>query len=105
MLPSSSQKYRISILPDFWRLIVLLTIPTVVELSIWIGVGGCLWPSSFALWKSAPSSALAADDATKRNVEQMTLIAPLSLMGMLGFGREPKKKYPDARLRALGALR
>ena len=86
-----------------------------MELSIWIGVGGCLWPSSsrvilstfasFALWKSAPSSALAADDATKRNVEQMTLIAPLSLMGMLGFGREPKKKYPDARLRALGALR
>ena len=53
-------------LRDFCLLTVLFTIPTVVELSIWMGVGGCGWPSSskvshmtlasFALRNNAPSS-------------------------------------------------
>ena len=37
---SSSQKSRISMLLDFRRFIVLFTIPTVMELSMCIGVGG-----------------------------------------------------------------
>jgi hypothetical protein len=56
-----------------WRM-VLLAIPAAVELSTWIGVGGCGWPSSSSvvriamtylqLWKAAPSSASAADAIT-----------------------------------------
>ena len=56
-----------------WR-IILLDIPATVELSTWISVGGCGWPSSSSvvhiamaslqLWKAAPSSASAADAIT-----------------------------------------
>ncbi len=61
---------------------VLLTIPTVVALSMCIGVGGCGWPSSarmsqktFASWafrKSEPDLASAAEAATSlRMVHEM----------------------------------
>ncbi len=65
------QKYLISIACNLCRLIVLLTIPTVVVLPMCIGVGGCGWQSSarmsrntYAFRKSAPSSASAVDAAT-----------------------------------------
>eukprot|EP00956_Cyclotella_meneghiniana_P025264 scaffold52397_cov88-Cyclotella_meneghiniana.AAC.1 len=53
----------------------------------------------------APSSASAADDATNLRMEQMMLIAPLSLMGCPSRGRLPMKKYPDALLFESFALR
>ena len=55
-------------------MMVLLTIPVAVELSVWIGDGGCFQPISINVWRtgtiylavmySAPSSALAAEDMT-----------------------------------------
>ena len=89
--------------------------PTAVELSMCMGVGGCGWPNScrvrrmilasFAFRKSAPSSASAADAATNLSKLQRTWIAPLSAMGLPSSGIDPKKKYPAARLLALGALK
>ena len=71
---SNSQKYRISMLLDLCLFIVLFTIPTDVVLSMWIGVGGWGWPSSWSisrmilaswlLMKSAPNYASASDAAT-----------------------------------------
>ena len=87
------------------------TIPTVVVLSMWIGVEGCGWPSSarvmrriFASWafrNKAPSSASAAEAATSLRIVQLMWTAPLRKMGSLSTGIDPKKKYPPARLRAL----
>ena len=74
-------------LRDFCLLTVLFTIPTVVELSMWMGVGGCGCPSSskvrhitlasFAFKNKAPSSASAADAATNLRIVQRTWIVPL----------------------------
>ena len=76
---------------NFCRLMVLLTIPTVVELSMCIGVGGWGCPNSCSVKhitfaclvfnNSAPSSASAADAATHFKIEHMTCMAPLSLIG------------------------
>eukprot|EP00956_Cyclotella_meneghiniana_P040232 scaffold190159_cov36-Cyclotella_meneghiniana.AAC.1 len=51
-----------------------LMMPSAVEVSVWIGVGGCLWPISSRIFLSstplrafvynAPISASAADDMT-----------------------------------------
>ena len=59
---------------DLCLFIVLFTIPTDVVLSVWIGLGGWVWPSSWSirrmvcasllLMKSAPDSASAADAET-----------------------------------------
>ncbi len=75
---SNNQKYLISIACDLCCLIVLLTIPTVVVLSMCIGVGGCGWLSSARIShntlascvfrKSAPSSASAAEAATSLRI-------------------------------------
>ena len=100
-------------LQEFFLLIVLLTISTVIELSMCIGVGGCGWPSSvsislmilasFALRKSAPNSASAADEATNFNKVHKTWIAPFSLIGCSSLGKEPRMKYPAALRHPFGA--
>ena len=79
---SRSQKYLISMARERCRLIILLTIPVVVVLSIWIGVGRCGWPYSlrvrrrilapFELITRAPSSASAAKALTNRRIEHVT---------------------------------
>ena len=89
--------------------------PVTVVLSMWMGVGGCGCPSlssmrritfaSFALWKSAPSSASAADAATVRKTVQSDKIGPFKNIGLLSIGCLPKKKWPPIRLLALGAVR
>ena len=89
-------------LRDFRRLIVLSTIPTVVELSICIGVGGSGCPNycnvqhiNFACLvfkNSDPSSASAADAETHFEIEHMTCMAPLSLIGCPSIGIFPREK-------------
>ena len=91
-------------LRNFCHLIVLFTIPTVVELSMWVGVGrwGCPNSSkvslvvfaSFTLRKRAPSSASAADAATKRSMIQSTLIALSIIIGLPFWGMPPRKNSP-----------
>ena len=61
--------------------------PSAVELSVWIGVLGCLCPISskifliltpfFALINNAPSSASAADDMTALMISATFKMAPL----------------------------
>ncbi len=102
VLPSNSQKYCISIGHNHCCLIVLLTMPTVVVLSMWIGVGGCGWPSlarisqrtlaSCALRNRAPNSTSAAEAATSLSIVHVMWIVPLSFIGSLSVGRLPRKK-------------
>ena len=61
--------------------------------------------ASCALRNSAPSSASAADAATSLRIVQVMWIAPLMMIGSASRGMLPRKKYPPARLLALGALR
>ncbi len=78
----NSQKYCISIACDCCRLMVLLTIPTVVVLSICIKVGCCGWPSSkrtswktlasCAFRRSAQNLASAAEAATSLRMVHVT---------------------------------
>jgi hypothetical protein len=80
-----------------------------------IGVGGWIWPNSvrvilitlasLAFRNKAPNSASAAEDATNFRTEQSEWMGPLSLMGVLFLGRDPKKKCPPARLQAFGAVK
>ena len=94
---------------------MLLTIPAVVVLSIWIGVGGCMWPNSMranlmtfsalALRNKAPNSASDEEDATNFRTEHSEYMSPLSVMGLFFSGIEPKKKFPPAQLCAFGAVK
>ena len=91
-----------------FAIILLLMSPYAVELSVWIGVRGWGCPISrrvilvgtavFALRKSAPNSALAADDITVRMICEMLSTAPLLGGFSLLFER---KWWPPARLLAL----
>ena len=66
---------------------LLLTMPSAVVLSVYIGVGGCLCPISSSvvlagtaflqLMKSAHSSASAADDMTALTILDIVVTAPL----------------------------
>ena len=95
--------------------IVLFTMPTLVVLSMWIGVGSCECPSLWGvnhsilalrvLRNSAPSSDSAADAATSLRMAQVMCMLPLRLMGLFAFGRLPLKKYPPTRLHGLPADR
>ena len=77
---SPTQKNLISIDRERCRLTVLLAIPTAIALSQWTGVLGCGCPRYFRvcqnimpvwkLWKSAPSSASAADATTNLITEE-----------------------------------
>ena len=87
---------------------MLLTMPSAVELSIWMGIGGCVCPSSSsrlrsgmassALMYRAPSSASAAEDMTDLMICAIVSIAPL-FRGTLLFSKS--KKWLPARLQAL----
>jgi hypothetical protein len=110
ILLSNNQKYLISITCDLCCLIMLLTIPTVVVLSMCIGVGGCVWPSSArmshktlascAFKKSAPSSTSAAEAVTSLRMVHVIRMAPFSLIRSPSWGILPRKKWPPAQLRA-----
>ncbi len=103
---SVTQKKRISIDQDRCRLTVLFLMPTAVELSQCIGVGGWGWPISFSgsliffaclqLRKRAPSLASAAEATTKRNIAHRVKKAPFNLMGLVGSACQPMKKCPQA---------
>ena len=89
---------------DLCLFIALFTIPTAVVLSMWIGVGGWVWPSSWSIrrmirasWvliKSAPNYASAADDATSFNMVHVMAMLPSSLIFSPLRGMLPKKKRP-----------
>ena len=57
--------------------------------------------ASLILWKSAPSSASAADAATNFRTELRAWKKPLSFIGLFFVGREDRKYIPAALLRAL----
>ena len=92
---------------DFWCLlaILLVTTPSTVVLSVFIGVGGCLWPNYSSAWlagmdsrqltKRVPSSASAAEDITALIICEMMMTAPL-FGGMAEF--LDMKKCPPALL-------
>ena len=112
---SHTQKYRISMEHESWRLTVLLAMPTAVELSQCIGVAGCGCPISRNVFRSimaslkfmnnAPSSASAADAATNLSTLHSVCIASFMRIGILSSCTHPMKKWPHARLPALGAER
>ena len=110
---SATQKNLISIDRDFWRLTVLFAIPTAVELSQCIGAGGCRFPISsrvslkilacLQFRNRAPSYASAADATTKRKIAHSVKNAPFNLIGFVGSGFHPMKKWPHALLCALAS--
>ena len=67
--------------------ILLLMTPSAMALSVWMGVGGCLWPissriirmytASLAIMYNAASSASVADDMTCFIMCAMLRMAPL----------------------------
>jgi hypothetical protein len=97
-----------SIAFDRFCLIISLTIPYAVELSVRRGVGGCVWPSSvsvtlsgaplWALWKHAPTSDSAAKATTFLMTAATLRIYPLSVS--CSGDLLPSKNKPPRRLRA-----
>jgi hypothetical protein len=91
--------------------ILLLTTPSAVELSVWIGVFGCGWPilvsicriytASFASRYYAPNSVSAADDITA-----FLMVATVSIAPLLGGNSSlfDRKKCLPARLRDFFSL-
>ena len=77
-----------SIAFDLFCLTVALTMPSAAELSVFIGFGGWFKPSSWSviirgtavdpLWKSPPTSALAADATTCLSILHSVWIGPFS---------------------------
>jgi hypothetical protein len=71
---SVSQWYLMSIVFDLFCLMVPFEIPNAVELSVWSGVAGWMWPNSVSVtlsgaplwefWKHAPTSDSAAEVTT-----------------------------------------
>jgi hypothetical protein len=112
---SATQKNLISMEREHWRLTVLFAMPTAVELSQWIGVGGWGCPISSSvslnieaclqLRNRAPSLALAAEATTKHKMAHKVKNAPFNLMGLVGLARQPMKKWPQALLWALASNR
>ena len=99
---------------DFVRFgwMLLLITPSAVELSVCIGVLGCLCPNylrimfmydaSLAAIYRAPSSSPDADDMTVLIICAMVSMAPLFGGNVMLFD---KKNFPPARLCASGSLR
>ena len=91
----------------------MFAIPTAVELPQCMGVGGCGCPiSSRASLKivaclqfrnMTPSSASAAEATTKRKIARSVKNALFNLIGFVGLGFQPKKKWPHALLCALAS--
>jgi hypothetical protein len=98
---------------DRWCLTELLPIPTAVELSQWIGIGGRGWPiSSSASWKivgclqsrnNALSLASTADATMNLRIAHNVKNAPFNLMGCMGLDFYPTKKCPHALLWAFAS--
>ena len=92
--------------------ILLLTTPSAIALSVCSGVGGCGWPissrmiqiytASCALMYRASSSASVADDITCLSMCVMLRMAPL--LGGMSAPLE-RKKCPPALLHDFGSLR
>ena len=90
------------------RRTVPFTMPVVVALSQWMGVGGWGCPNSYnakqkmclsrMFIKSSPSSTSAADVATNLRIAQRVKNAPFRTMGSPFHGIQPMKKCPVARL-------
>ncbi len=99
---SATQKKCIAIEQDCCCLTVLFAMPTAVELSQCIGVGGWGWPISSSVSlkivaclqfrKRAPSLASAAEATTKHIIAHRVKEAPFNLMGLVGSARQPMKK-------------
>jgi hypothetical protein len=93
---SVTQKNLISIDLDLCRFTVLFTMPTAVELSQCIGVGGwgCPISSSMSqkivaclqLRNNAPSSASAADATTNLKIPHNVKKTPIQFDGLCGVG-------------------
>ncbi len=87
---------------------MLFVFPTAVEISQFIGVGGCGWPISsmvsqnivacLQLKNNAPSSASMADGTTNGNIAHKVKNAPLNLIGFVGLISYPMKKCLHALL-------
>ena len=100
---------------DLCLFIVLFTIPTAFVFSMWIGVGGWGWSSSWnirrmihaswVLMKNAPNSASAADAATSFSMVHVMAMLPLSLVFSPLRGMLPRNKYPPALLLPWDAVR
>jgi len=105
---SATQKNLISIDLDLCHFTVLFAMPTAVELSQCIGVGGWGCPISLSvsrkivaclqLRNNAPSSASAADAMTNRKIAHNVKNALFNLMGFVGSAFHPMKKCPHALL-------
>jgi hypothetical protein len=103
---SATQKNHISMDQERCRFTVLLVIPTAVELSQFMGVGGRGWPISSSISqkimaclqfrKRAPSSSSAADATMNSKIEQRVKNSPFILMGVVASGFHPMKKWPHA---------
>jgi hypothetical protein len=87
--------------------------PTTVELSQFIGVGGCGWPISLRVSQNilaclkfknnAPSSASTADAMTNCNIAHKVKNASFNLIGCVGLGFHPMKKCLHALLCAFAS--
>ena len=85
---------------------LLVMTPSVVVLSVCIGVGGCLWPIVFNAWraeiaslqfmKRAPNSASAAKDMTTFMICEIVSTDPL--FGGMAESSDMKKCPPALRL-------
>ena len=95
---------------DFVRfgIIVLFTTPTAVELSVWIGEGGCFHPISINVWRkctiffavtnNAASSSAAANAADLDVKEKIRMNAkPNTKLGRSKSPSESGKKFGSAR--------
>ena len=92
-------------------MMVLFTIPAAVELSVWIGDGGCFQPISINVWWTgtiylavmyrAPSSASLVDEITNVMIWETVRIAQFHL-GVGSFS--DKNMLAPAQLRALDSL-
>ena len=95
VLPCPSSNKITCLLPwTFFCLTVVVTMPSAAELSVFIGVGGLVKPSSWSvilrgtaicpLWNSPPASALAAEATTYLRILHSVWIGPFA--GRRRFG-------------------
>jgi hypothetical protein len=103
-----SQWYLMSIVFDLFCLMVSFKIPNAVELSVWSGVAGWMYPNSvsvslsgaplWAFWKHAPTSDPAAEATTLFMTDAKLRIEPFMVSYCRGLS--PQKNNPPGRLRA-----
>ncbi len=101
---TKTQKNLISVDLDLWHFSVLLVIPTAVELSLCMAMGGCGRPISsrvsqnivtcLHLRKRAPSSASAVDAMMNLKIAHSVKNVSFNLMGPVRSGFHPLKNVP-----------